>query len=348
MRVLAMRMPFVDFRLCCLLVGMFCFPANLFSQPAKETRADARPAAASGSLEQALDQAKLEYQTKAAENTKKLLGVLDQRIAAARGAGDKETLQRLQAEKEIFEADGTLPASLEKSSQNYLRQLQTLRAKLKLTYRNQIKEYVKRFEDDKAEALEQELDQFLSRESRGSGDAGAKASELIRNGGCEDDLAVGKDVPWVVTAGKFERLTTSPGPHAGKAFFWSGFSELSEIVQEVDVQAQAAAIDAGQRTAVFSGYVRTLPQPGKADTSQIILEFLNAGKTKPLATFDSGEIANPEAWQQVTDSRVAPKGTRWIRVRLRGDKGRGEENNAYFDTISLHLDPVRNPPQDRK
>ena len=287
------------------LLGLVLFGISLkagYGQAKKET------------LEEALKKAKDEYRSKIDETEVKLILALEQRIESARKAGDKKTLDLATAERDQFNADGTLPKIVEKAAQTFQRQSAAARKKLELVYRSQIKEYVKRSEDAKAEALEQELDTFLAPKL----DDISKV-ELIRNGDCEEELNT-ENSPWIVTQGKWDRRSESPAPQAGKFFFWRHHAV-----------AKVGKLE-------FSGYVRTLSQP-QNDTSRIILEMLDAEKKKPLETFDSGEIVDVENWQQIKHSRVALKGTRWVRIRLKAKKYAGTENNGYFDSLSLRLLP---------
>lgn len=102
--------------------------------------------------------------------------------------------------------------------------------------------------------------------------------------------------------------------------------------QDVDVSAYAVAIDTGTQSFDFTGYVRSF---AGIDKSRIVLEYLNSAKDNVLSSFDSGEIANKYAWQAVTDTRLAPAGTRYIRVRLISKRGSGFNNDGYFDALSL-------------
>ena len=314
-----MRTSYLPIGLLGLLLIGISFDA-VFGQAKKEN------------LEEVLQKAKDEFRSKSDEIEVKLILALEQRIESARKSGDKKTLDLATVERDQFKADGTLPQIVEKAAQTFQRQSTAARKKLELVYRSQIKEYVKRTEDAKAEALEQELDMFLVPKL----DDIAKM-ELIRNGDCEEELNT-ENSPWIVTQGKWDRRSESPAPHAGKNFFWPGEATEAELTQEIDVTKFAKRIDVGLLKLEFSGYVRTLSQP-QNDTSRIILEMLDAEKKKPLETFDSGEIVNVENWQQIKHSRVAVKGTRWVRIRLKAKKYAGTENNGYFDSLSLRIAP---------
>lgn len=281
-------------------------------------------------LENAFEKARNEFVTRVGDSDKKLKLAIEQRMAYLRKSGDKSALDRIQTELKAFEQDGTLPSSVLKASELYEKQLATARTRLEQVYRSQIKEYVKRFEDAKAKGLEKDLKQFQAVE------LGSMDQELIRFGDCDNDLVFSKSSGWVVVKGTWQRRTESPAPHAGSGHFWPAYDPDAELAQDIDVRKFGMRINAQRVKAVFSGFVRTLPQTVTQDTSRIILEFLDAAKSK-LAEFDSSEISNIERWQEVNDARTVPVGTRMIRIRLIGKKTEGMENNGYFDSLSLKL-----------
>ncbi len=283
-------------------------------------------------LDQVLEKAKVDYRSRLDEVEIKLIQALELRIDTSRKLGDKKAIDRVQVERDKFEADGTLPTSVEKASQTFQRQTDAARKKLELVYRSQIKEYVRRSEDAKAEVVQKELDDFLAGKL-----PEFSPRELLLNGGCEDELEVKKNSPWVAMQGEWKRyLLEQIPPQAGKTYFWPTRSPLGELVQEVDLKEFAIPIDRRQLKFEFAGYVRTYASTTN-DSSRIILEFLDEKKEKALATFDSGEIINIREWQKVSHSRIAMKGTRWVRVRLLSKRYDGTENNSYYDSLSLRL-----------
>ena len=54
-----------------------------------------------------------------------------------------------------------------------------------------------------------------------------------------------------------------------------------------------------------------------------------------IARLDSGEVASTSAWHLLEDTRPAPAGTGWIRIRLIATRLTGTTNDAYFDALSL-------------
>lgn len=160
------------------------------------------------------------------------------------------------------------------------------------------------------------------------------STNLIQNPSNEAPLVGGEITGWQEIIGSnWKQRSTDPLPFEGEAYFFAGVGASAELQQDVDVSTYAVAIDAGTQSFDFTGYVRSWSDG--QDTSRIVLEYLNGAKDNVLSSFDSGEIANASAWQEVTDSRLAPVGTRYIRVRLISKRGSGSNNDGYFDALAL-------------
>ena len=286
-------------------------------------------------LEEILQKAKDEFRSKSDELEVKLILALEQRIESARKAGDKKALDLATSERDQFKADGTLPKMVEKAAQTFQRQSAAARKKLEQVYRNLVKEYVKTSQDEKAHALQMELEKLLAIELEDF-----SQTQLIRNGDCEEELSGIKAPAWVAIYGKWERRTNEPPPHSGTAYFSPAESPEAELGQEIDLGKYARRIDDGLVKFEFTGYVRSWPAD-KHDTSRIILEFLDGTRKKTLDTFDSGELAGVDSWRKVSDSRAALKGIRWVRIRLKSKRYAGVANDGYYDSLSLKVVPVK-------
>jgi len=143
-----------------------------------------------------------------------------------------------------------------------------------------------------------------------------------------------------VLGSDWQRARREPGAFEGAAFFYAGETADAELAQDVDVAAFAAGIDAGVQLFAFEGWVRSLDE-SPPDTARIIVEFRDLTNSSVLSSFDSGAIASPTEWVAVTDERLAPRGTGWIRVRLLSTRWNGVANDGYFD--SLWLGSLRTP-----
>ena len=166
------------------------------------------------------------------------------------------------------------------------------------------------------------------------------SQNLIMNPGCEDSLVNGEIPHWTEIVGNnWTRRIASPIPYEGSAYFFPGVAVLAELQQEVDVSMYAADIDNELLEFIFEGYVRSYPQ-SPLDQSRIVLEFLDSTKTAKLDSVDSGNYANSSAWVQISDTSIAPQGTRNIRIRLISTRRSGSNNDGYYDALSLVAVPL--------
>jgi hypothetical protein len=162
---------------------------------------------------------------------------------------------------------------------------------------------------------------------------------LIANPSCEDSAANNKIPLWTEVSGfEWQRQSSTNGsfPPAwdGQYLFFAGQTDSAELRQDVNVTVFASSIDAGTRSFVFHGYVRSYDQ-SPPDSSRIIIEYRADTVSAPLRTFDSHNIGNVVNWQLVSDSALAPWGTRLIRIRLMSTRFAGTDNDGYYDALSL-------------
>ena len=165
-------------------------------------------------------------------------------------------------------------------------------------------------------------------------------ANLIANGGNEDQLVSGEIPGWEEVQGISWTQGTSnsgsgfPKAQRGNSFFVADETPQAELRQDVDVSAFAAAIAAGTQQFEFKAYVRSAVEAAP-DSARVVVEYRDATNTNVIATLDSGEIISTNAWHLTDDTRTAPLGTGWIRVRLIGARNSGATNDAFFDSISL-------------
>jgi hypothetical protein len=160
--------------------------------------------------------------------------------------------------------------------------------------------------------------------------------EFLVNGGADAALVNGEIPGWREVRGSSWTAGPAAAPHSGSGHFFAGRVGSAELAQTVDVSSCAAQIDAGTQQMAFSAYIRSWNQ-SPADTSRIILEYRNSGGSG-LGSFDSGNRLNRIAWVQVSHSATLPIGTRSINVRLLAERKSGNDNDGYFDSLSLKLD----------
>lgn len=160
--------------------------------------------------------------------------------------------------------------------------------------------------------------------------------EFLVNGGADAPLVNGEIPGWREVRGSSWTAGPAAAPHAGSGHFFAGRVGSAELAQTVDVSAAAGSIDAGGQRMVFSGYLRSWNQ-SPADTSRVFLEYRGGGG-QYLGGHDTGNLAYRTAWTQVTHDRMLPAGTRSVVVRLLAERRSGNDNDGYFDSLSLKLD----------
>jgi RHS repeat-associated protein len=170
---------------------------------------------------------------------------------------------------------------------------------------------------------------------------------LLQNPGNEQPLVSGEIPGWTeVTGTSWTQATAGsngfPPSFQGTTYFYPGQVAQAEISQDVDLSAFASGIAAGTQQFVFGGYVRSFDE-SPADSSRIIVEYRDAANANVLASFDSSAIQSPSQWTLVADTRVAPVGTRWIRVRLIGVRNAGVNCDSYFDHLTLEAPTLAAP-----
>lgn len=164
------------------------------------------------------------------------------------------------------------------------------------------------------------------------------STNLLVNAGCElGTTTPGNVVGWTAVTCQtnwscYAQKNFINPPQAGTLLFFAGPCTPAELYQDVDVSNLAPWIDKGQQKFEFSGWVSTWLQ--QKDSSRFIVEY-RPGSGAPLTTYDSGPIAVPLPWKEVSDVRTAPVGTRSIRVRLLAVRAEGTQNDGYFDSLSL-------------
>lgn len=183
--------------------------------------------------------------------------------------------------------------------------------------------------------------------SGGAPNSGVSAN-LLANPGAEEPVVVAGQIPgWTAVSGSnwqpYAPQASDEAPaFEGGHYFYAGNVANGELRQDVDVSTYAALIDGESQAFLFQGFVRSYNQ-SPPDTSQIIVDYLNASKSTVLGSFDGGIVGSLLTWQHIVDQRLPPIGTRFIRVRLLPRRLMGNANDGYFDALSLQaIDPSPN------
>jgi|GEM_PF-2195065 len=160
--------------------------------------------------------------------------------------------------------------------------------------------------------------------------------EFLVNGGADAALVNGEIPGWREIRGSSWTRGREVTPHAGTGHFFAGRVASAELVQKVDVSMCTPEIDGAGQRYEFTGMLRSFNQR-PADTSRIILEHRNASGAL-VGSFDTGAIANSSQWVSVTRTGWLPAGTRSVTVRLLAERKSGNDNDGYFDSLSLKLE----------
>ncbi|SNR14941.1 endonuclease/exonuclease/phosphatase family protein [Tenacibaculum jejuense] len=175
---------------------------------------------------------------------------------------------------------------------------------------------------------------YIIPEENGGGDNGSDSSygeNLLKQYSAEESNLNS----WNQVSGNSIRVRGGrngyPTAKQGNYIFWFGNSSIGEVYQDVNVEAYANAIDNGLQSFYLEGFIRSY---SGRDRARIRLEYRNANNTV-LASFDSNWKNRSSSWEEVTDERIAPIGTRKIRVILLSERNSGTSNDGYLDALSL-------------
>lgn len=174
-------------------------------------------------------------------------------------------------------------------------------------------------------------------------------ANIIRNPGAEEGPAgvagemVGPIPGWNATGGftstKFGyiyALTESTRINGGKNFFFGGINTAkSGVTQDIDVSCLANSIDASRLSAKLSGYMGG--RDTEKDYGTIIATFYDP-QGKSLGSIQLGPQAASNnsfiLWQK--SGNVPPK-TRCIRITMSGTRIIGQNNDQFYENLSLVL-----------
>lgn len=120
---------------------------------------------------------------------------------------------------------------------------------------------------------------------------------------------------------------------AGSYYLFAGSDTPLDSYQDVNVSADAVAIDAGAAAYTFSGKIQTFGQSPQ-DQGRIIVEYRNVVGSV-LSSYDTGNQSTSSGWVNFSNTRTAPALTRTIRIRLLHTKNNGTTCDAFYDDFSL-------------
>lgn len=179
----------------------------------------------------------------------------------------------------------------------------------------------------------------------------SEGANLVQNGGAEDGVA-----SWTAAEGTLEAVrslgcsparenldfslgsiesflvTAAEGQHYFAVGGCDQVSDRARAVQDIDLGAEAAQIDAGQSLGVLRAALRTF---SKWDVPTARFRAYDAeggllGESKPL-------INQTGRWLEDTTSLLLPAGTRRVQIELGGVKQDGAVNDSFVDNVRFHL-----------
>ncbi|NRB42354.1 MAG: thrombospondin type 3 repeat-containing protein [Pseudomonadales bacterium] len=157
-------------------------------------------------------------------------------------------------------------------------------------------------------------------------------NELLEN--ASGDISPLTQNGWVNARGNWYVGSAELAPIHGTGFFHPGAvlnsGAGSDLYQEVDVTAYAAAINRGEQAFKFSGYLASYSSD---DTASITVEYRS--DTAVLTTYSTGTVKSTRVWHFRSNTKVAPEGTTRIRVFLHSVRWKGNDNDGYYDHLSL-------------
>lgn len=136
---------------------------------------------------------------------------------------------------------------------------------------------------------------------------------------------------WTQASGSWVSGSEVPAQGGSFHFYAGNGSGSFELFQDVSVAFLSTTIDAGTQNFFFSGYISAFANGN--DPGRIIVEYRNISATV-LASYDTGEYSTA-AWSLFSDTRIAPVGTRTIRIRLISRRVVGTDNDGYMDDLQL-------------
>ncbi len=139
---------------------------------------------------------------------------------------------------------------------------------------------------------------------------------------------------WTSDLGSFYIRTTEPVPAQADHYFAPGDFPESHLSQVVPFPAdQFAAIDEGHRDLELTWRQYSFDSSDYGTASATFLDGSGFGIGHPVSV----PLAATTWWQGRQLMAVVPSGARSVRITLRGVRGAGVTNNAYFDFVFANL-----------
>jgi gliding motility-associated-like protein len=170
--------------------------------------------------------------------------------------------------------------------------------------------------------------------------AASFAQNLIKNADCELPAPSGTIPSWTSVVGNTWNVRQlDPLAQNGASYFSPGQIKNAELSQTIDVADYACSIDAGIQSFVFGGYVYSFNQQPQ-DEARVVVQYLSVTNSI-LTSYDSGNKTPLSVWEKLTNTTLAPVGTRSIRIRLISTRQSGTDNDGDYDNLSIVPSPAK-------
>ncbi|MDX1638447.1 MAG: LamG-like jellyroll fold domain-containing protein [Balneolaceae bacterium] len=160
----------------------------------------------------------------------------------------------------------------------------------------------------------------------------AETQNLISVPGCESNISTAWSNSGNWICDDPSSFGFADPPEGSNAFVTDAQGDF-ELYQDIDVSGNAANIDAGTQEYDFSGQINT----SSNHSARFIVEYRSSSGSV-LGSYDSGKqrSSSQSDWKTLSDTRVAPAGTRTVRIRLlASNDNNGGYANAFFDALSF-------------
>jgi hypothetical protein len=170
---------------------------------------------------------------------------------------------------------------------------------------------------------------------------GIRSGNLVVNPGAEIPNFDSVPAGWSNISGKWVSPQGDSVRHdfgfakSGHRYFFGGYGQECILQQEIELSSFAGDIDKGNLHFVLSANEQSLDQGPLSDQGKIRVQCLDASKAGILYRDSTDTLMSISKWKVVTDTFLAPKGTRAIRLQLVSIRHVGGDNDGYFDDISL-------------
>jgi choice-of-anchor A domain-containing protein len=164
-----------------------------------------------------------------------------------------------------------------------------------------------------------------------------RTANLVVNPGGETAATNGVVPGWTAPGAAWQTVASNIAGFAaaeGVGMLRPDACAASELWQEVDVSLFAGTIDDNRQLFEFSAHCRVKEQI-RYDEPRVMVEYRDSAGAL-LAVTDISPTPISSSWGLLADTRVAPAGTRAVRIRLRAENsGIDAANDVYFDAVAL-------------